>query len=855
MADKKAERMEKVSKEVSDGIVAAKAVASDFSVGSPGFDKNIVSREIEDEMRKSYLDYAMSVIIGRALPDIRDGLKPVHRRILFAMSELGMVSGKPFKKSARIVGEVIGKYHPHGDAAVYDTMVRMAQDFSLRYPLIDGQGNFGSIDGDNAAHMRYTEARLRKCAEEILTDLKKETVDFQPNFDGELEEPIVLPSKFPNLLVNGSSGIAVGMATNIPPHNLKEVVKGLIHLVDHPDASVPDLMEHVRGPDFPTGGVIIGSAGIRSAFETGRGSIKIRAKVDVEEKKNHKSIVVTEIPYQVNKSMLIEAIADLVRDKVILGISDIRDESDRDGMRVVFELKSDANPDLVLNQLFKHSQLETSFGVIMLGLVNNMPKLLNLKQVMQVFIDHRKEVVTRRTVFDLGKAKEKAHILEGLIVALDHIDEVIAKIKRSRDADAAKDVLMKDYDLTEMQSKAILDMRLQRLASLEQEKIRLEHADTMKIIHDLEDILSSDVRMKEIIKYELRDVGERFGDARRTEMMVSSADESDIGIEDLIEKQDVVVTISHAGYIKRMPIDTYRQQRRGGKGIVAAGTKEDDFIEYLFVASTHSTVLFLTNRGKLHWLKVYEIPEVSRQAKGKAMINLLPLEPGEKISAFVPVAVFDDLHFMMIATKKGVVKKTPLSDYSHPRKGGIIGVKLNDGDELIEALLTDGGASVIIATKDGMATRFSETDVRPMGRNSVGVRGISLKGGDVVIGMVLADDKKSVLTITEKGFGKRTAIEEYRVIGRGGVGVKNIICSDRNGCAVAVKSVSDDEDLMFISKNGIIIRTRAGGISKIGRNTQGVCLMKLASDDSVVAAANVVGDGEDSGSVSEVGGA
>ncbi|MBI5398473.1 DNA gyrase subunit A [Candidatus Woesearchaeota archaeon] len=807
-------------------------------------DERIVAREIEDEMRKSYLDYAMSVIIGRALPDMRDGLKPVHRRILFAMNELGMLSSKPFKKSARIVGEVIGKYHPHGDTAVYDTLVRMAQDFSLRYPLIDGQGNFGSIDGDNAAAMRYTEARLSKIAEEILTDLRKETVEFQPNFDGELEEPVVLPSKFPNLLVNGSSGIAVGMATNIPPHNLREIVKGLVHLIDRPDATVADIMEFVKGPDFPTGGIIIGTAGIKNAFETGRGSIKIRSHYEIEEKKNHKNIIVTEIPYQVNKAQLIEAIADLVRDKVILGIHDIRDESDRDGMRIVFELKSDANVELVTNQLFKHSQLETSFGIITLGIVGKTPKLLGLKPLMQVFIDHRKEVVRRRTVFDLTKAKEKAHILEGLIVALDHIDDVVAKIKKSKDGEAAKDMLMRDYKLSELQAKAILDMRLQRLASLEQEKIRADHKQTLELIEDLEGILASEKRINEIIKSELTDMDKRFGNDRKTRIMEITGEKQEITQEDLIEKHDVVVTMSHAGYIKRLPIETYRQQRRGGKGIVAAATKEDDVLENLFISSTHSTVLFFTNHGQVHWLKVYEIPEASRQAKGKAIVNLLALEPNEKISAFVPVTTFDDRHFVMIATRQGVVKKTPLIDYSHPRKGGIVGVKLNEGDELIEAVLTDGSASLIIATAHGMATRFSETQVRPMGRSSVGVRGITLKDGDTVIGMVIADDSKSLLTITEQGFGKRTSIAEYRIIGRGGIGVKNIVCSDRNGRAVALKAVADEDDLMFISKNGIIIRTRAGGISQIGRNTQGVCLMKLDPEDRVVAAAKVVNEDE-----------
>lgn len=801
----------------------------------PTYQEKIIPTIVEQEIRRSYLDYSMSVIIGRALPDFRDGLKPVHRRILYAMYDLGMLSNKPFKKCARIVGEVIGKYHPHGDSAAYETLVRMAQNFSLRYPLVDGQGNFGSIDGDNAAAMRYTEARLTKAAEDILEDLKKETVDFQPNFDGELKEPIILPCRFPNLLVNGSSGIAVGMATNIPPHNMAEVVDGTIHLIDNPDASPENLMQFIKGPDFPTGGLIMGMSGVREAYSTGKGKITVRSKTDVEKVKNREAIIVTEIPYLVNKSMLIEQIADLVRDKVVLGIHDIRDESDKDGLRIVIEIKNDSTPEVVLNQLFKHSRLEVTFGIILLGLVENAPRVLSLKEMLHVFIEHRRSVVRRRTEFDLKKAQERAHILEGLIIALNDIDKVIEKIKKSKDADVAKDVLMRDYSLSEIQAKAILDMRLQRLSSMEQSKIRDEHKDLTALIAELNAILASEKRILDIIKSELLEMKQKYGDVRRTEM--SFAESDDVQVEELIEEHEVVVTISHKGYLKRLPVDTYRQQGRGGHGIIAASTKDEDFIEHMFISSTHTNVLFFTSLGKVHWLKVYEVPEGSRQAAGKAIVNLLELKEGEKIKAFIPVKQFDDKHFIIMCTKSGTVKKTSLDEFSRPRNGGIIALTINDGDELIDVCLTDGDKNVIIATRDGMAVKFHESDVRAMGRSAAGVRGITLKDQDIVIGMVIADDSKTLLTVTEHGYGKRTILSEYRLIRRGGSGVKNIICSERNGNVVAIRSVSDDDEVMFITQQGIIIRTGANGISSIGRATQGVRLMKLEHGDRLVDAA------------------
>ena len=813
-------------------------VASTGDKIAPG---STIPTVVEKEIKHAYLTYSMSVIVGRALPDVRDGLKPVHRRILYAMYDLGMLSNKPFKKSARIVGEVIGKYHPHGDIAAYDTLVRMVQDFSLRYPLIQGQGNFGSVDGDSAAAMRYTEARLSKISEEILEDLKKDTVDFQPNFDGELKEPVVLPCKLPNLLINGSSGIAVGMATNIPPHNIGEVIDGTIALIDKPDTNPEQLMRFIKGPDFPTGAIIQGMVGIREAYSTGKGKLKVKAKTRFETIKNRECIIVTEIPYQVNKAQLIEQIADSVNDKIITGIHDIRDESDREGMRIVIELKNDATAEVVLNQLFTHSRMESTFGIMFLGLVNNEPRLLNLKEIIQVFIDHRQEVVRRRSKFDLVRAEERAHILEGLIVALNNIDDVVQKIKKSKDAEAAKAMLVHDYSLSEVQAKAILEMRLQKLASLEQRQIKDEHKSMLELIIEIKAILASEQRILDIIKKELLEMKQKYSDPRRTEISANGGDEQ-MNVEDLIEDEDVVVTVTHAGYVKRLPVTTYHQQGRGGKGIIGTATKEEDFVEQFFIASTHSTVLLFTNKGQVHWLKVYEIPEGSRQAKGKAIVNLVQLEQGEMIKAFVPVREFDDQHFLIMCTKSGTIKKTCLGEFSRPRKGGIRAITINEGDELVDVVLTDGAKTIVIATKEGMAIRFVETDVRPMGRSAAGVRGITLRDSDIVIGMVIAEDDKTLLTVTENGYGKRSPVEDYRLIKRGGVGVKNILCSDRNGKAVTIKSVTDDDELMLISQNGIIIRTSIKQISVIGRSTQGVRLMKLEDGDKLVDAANIVSE-------------
>ncbi|MBR9677574.1 DNA gyrase subunit A [Candidatus Woesearchaeota archaeon] len=803
--------------------------------------EKIVPREINEEMKTSYLDYAMSVIVGRALPDARDGLKPVHRRILYAMNELGMASNKPFKKCARIVGEVLGKYHPHGDSAVYDSLVRMVQDFSLRYPLINGQGNFGSVDGDNAAAMRYTEARLSKAAETLLEDIEKETVNYQPNFDDSLKEPTVLPAKMPNLLVNGSSGIAVGMATNIPPHNLSEVTGALMILIDNPETSIAELMNYLPGPDFPTGATIMGKNGINSAYQTGKGHIKLKAKTIIEERKGRERIIVTELPYMVNKAALIEHIADMVKNKKIEGISDLRDESDRDGMRMIVELKKDASSDVVLNQLYKYSRLQVTFGVNMLALINNQPKLMNLKELLQHFIDHRVEVITRRTQYDLTKAQEKAHLLEGLIIALNDIDRVVELIKKSNSAEIAKTGLMQNYKLSETQAKAILEMRLQRLTGLEQEKIREEHKELLKLIEELKSILASHQKILDIIKSELEELKNKFSDARKTNIL--DVEDEDLDIEDLIEQEDVVVTLTHAGYAKRLPIDTYKSQRRGGKGIIATGTKEEDWVEQIFVSSTHDYLLFFTNKGKVHWLKVYKIPEASRQARGKAVINLLNLEEGEQVYSCIPIKEFDDNHYLLMATKNGVIKKTSLSAYSRPRKGGIIAINLDDNDQLINTVLTDGEQQIILASSNGKAVKFHERDARSIGRTSRGVRGISLKKGDELVGMVLANDEDALLTITENGFGKRTKISEYRLINRGGSGVINIQTTSRNGKVVSVKAVTAHDEVMLISKNGIIIRTAAQGISMIGRNTQGVRLMRMkSSDDKVVAAAKIITD-------------
>jgi DNA gyrase subunit A len=803
--------------------------------------EKIIPRIIEQEMKASYLDYSMSVIVGRALPDVRDGLKPVHRRVLFAMYDMGMLHNKPFKKSARIVGEVLGKYHPHGDMAVYDAMVRLAQDFSLRYPLIDGQGNFGSIDGDNAAAMRYTEARLNKLAEEILQDIDKETVDFVPNFDGSLKEPSVLPAKVPNLLINGSSGIAVGMATNIPPHNMVEVCDGIIKTIDNPEIDALALMQTVKGPDFPTGGIIMGGSGLREAYKTGHGKVVVRAKTQLEETKTRTRIIVTEIPYMVNKSELLEAIADLVRDKKVQGIADLRDESDREGMRIVIDLKQGANSDVVLNQLFTHSRLQETFGINLLALVDNQPRLLSLKDIIQQFIEYRRSIVRKRIQFDLKQAEDKAHILEGLIIALDHLDPVILLIKRSKSADEAKKSLMGFYHLSEKQAQAVLDMTLRRLTSLEQDKIRGEHADLLKLIKDLRDILASEQKILGIIKAELLELKEKYGNPRRTQLMEGEV--SAIEEESLIKPEDDVITITHAGYVKRLPMDTYKQQRRGGKGIIAAETKEEDFIENLFVANTHDYILFFTNLGKVHWIKVYQLPEAGRYAKGTAIVNLLQLGQGEKVTAFIPVKQFEENKFLFMVTANGTVKKTSLAEFSNPRKGGIIALGLDEKDELKSVMLTDGNQQIIIATRQGMAVKFHESDVRPMGRTATGVIGIRLRD-DSVVGATIADDKLSLVTVTENGYGKRSPISDYRLINRGGVGVINIKITEKNGQVVGIAQVTDNDELMLISQSGVLIRTPVTGISVIGRNTQGVRVMRLDEKDKVISLAKIVPEEE-----------
>ena len=799
--------------------------------------ERIVPRVIEDEMKESYLNYAMSVIVGRALPDVRDGLKPVHRRILFAMHDMGMLHNKPFKKSARIVGEVLGKYHPHGDMAVYDALVRMAQDFSLRYQLINGQGNWGSVDGDSAAAMRYTEARLKSLAEEMLQDIDKQTVKFVPNFDESLEEPSILPSKVPNLLVNGSSGIAVGMATNIPPHNMAEVVDGITAQIDNPAITTNELMHLINGPDFPTGALICGKHGIINAYSTGKGKITVRAKTKIEEAKGHKNIIISEIPYMVNKSELVTEIADLVKDKKVYGISDIRDESDREGMRIVIELRKDANYEVILNHLYKHTRAQNTFGIIMLALVNNEPKVLNLKELIQYYIDHRRNVVRKRTEFDLQKAQQRAHILEGIIIALNNIDLAIRLVKESKSVEEAKIALIDSFKITNEQALAILDLKLQKLASLEQEKIRQEHSGLLKLIEELKSILASEQKISEIIKKELLELKEKYGDARRSEIM--PIETTELAMEDLVKPGEMAITISHSGYIKRLPVETYKEQRRGGRGVIAAGTKEEDFIEDLFVANTHSYILFFTNKGRVYWLKVYNIPEAGRQAMGKAIVNLISLQKDENVTAFVPVNEFDEQHYLVMATKKGTIKKTNLMAYSNPRITGIIAITLDPEDELIGVVLTDGSQQIILATKNGMALMFEEGNVRPSGRSAMGVKGITLRD-DEVIGVVVASDEKTLLTLTEHGYGKRTKVSDYRLTNRGGVGVRNIICSERNGKAIAIKSVSGEDDVMFISQKGNIIRVPAKGISVIGRNTQGVKLIRLEEGDKAVGVAKIV---------------
>ena len=786
---------------------------------------------IEDEMQKSYIDYAMSVIIQRALPDVRDGLKPVHRRILYAMHEAGMASNKPYKKSARIVGEVLGKYHPHGDSSVYEAIVRLAQDFSTRYLMVDGHGNFGSVDGDGAAAMRYTEVRMAKVAEMMLEDIEKETVDFGPNYDESLKEPSVLPSKVPALLINGSAGIAVGMATNIPPHNLSEVVNGLVMLIDNPDAEIPQLMTAIKGPDFPTGAAILGTDGIRSAYNTGRGVVKIRAKAEIEpmQKGKHR-IVVSEIPYQVNKARLIENIAQLVKDGVVEGITDLRDESDRRGMRIVIELKSDVVPDVVLNQLYKHTQLQSSFGIIMLALVKGQPRILNLKQILEYYLEHQKEVITRRTRFELGKAQDRAHILEGLKIALDNLDEVIKTIRNSATADIAKTSLMEKFNLSQRQAQAILDMRLQRLTGLERKKIDDEYIDVMEQIDWLESVLADESKVMNIIKEDLLLVQKKFGDARRTEI---STDTSEMDIEDLIAEEDIVVTISHQGYIKRQTLDNFRSQKRGGVGKTGgSGKKADDCAEHLFLSTTHHNILFFTNKGKVYRQKGYEIPEAGRTAKGTAIINLLPIEQGEKITAVIPVKEFKDDHFMFMATNKGTVKKTNLVDFDSARKTGLIAINLDANEDLIGVEMTDGNSEIVIATRNGIAIRFDEQDVRPMGRTAHGVRGITLNYGDEVVAMEsVANEEYEVLTATELGMGKRTAVSEYRKQTRGGKGVINMKITEKTGTVVGMRVINPEQEIMMITAGGIIIRIDVDQISQYSRNTQGVKLMTLNDDD------------------------
>jgi len=801
--------------------------------------EKIVPVTLEEEMKSSYIDYAMSVIVARALPDVRDGLKPVHRRVLYGMHDLGMAHNKPYKKSARIVGEVLGKYHPHGDTAVYDSMVRMVQDFSLRYPLVDGQGNFGSVDGDSPAAMRYTEARLARISEEMLRDLDKNTVDFIPNFDDSLQEPVVMPSYLPNLLINGSSGIAVGMATNIPPHNLGEVADGLIALIKNPNITIEKLMKNIVAPDFPTAGIIYGYAGVKEAYLNGRGRIIVRAKANIEtQKSGREHIIVTELPYQVNKANLIEKIADLVRSGKINDISNIRDESDRDGLRVVIELKKDAQPAIVLNQLFVHTQMQTTFGVIMLALVKGVPKVLNLKQILEHFLDHRMEVLIRRTKFDLDAAEKRAHILEGYIIALDNIDAVIQTIKKSKDVETAKQNLMKKFKLSEIQAKAILDMRLQRLTGLERQKIEDEYKEIIKLIEKLKGILKSEEQRKIIITEELQEIKKKYADERRTEIVY---DYEDFSLEDIIAEEDVVVTISHNGFIKRFPVSGYRKQGRGGKGVTGAGTKDDDFIEHMFIASTHQYILFFTDKGKVYWLKVHEIPEGGRAARGRSILNLLQKDKDESITAFVTVKEFSEDSYLIMATEQGTIKKTVLSAYGHVRKGGIFAINLKKGDRLIEVKMTDGSNDIMIGTRNGFAVRFNEKDVRQMGRTATGVRGVRLGKGDKVVGLLVVKRQDiSVLVVTEKGYGKRSDINDYRITRRGGKGVITVRTSDKVGKLIAMMEVNDNDELVIISTKGMVIRQSVKDIRIMGRATQGVRVIRLKDADSIADIAKVV---------------
>lgn len=803
----------------------------------------VIPVDINKEMKECYIDYAMSVIVGRALPDVRDGLKPVHRRILFSMYELGLAPEKGYRKCARIVGEVLGKYHPHGDSSVYDALVRMAQDFSMRYMLVDGHGNFGSVDGDNAAAMRYTEAKMNKIAAEMLRDINKDTVNFNPNFDGEEKEPAVLPSRYPNLLVNGSSGIAVGMATNIPPHNLGEIIDGTIMLIDNPETTVLELMTLIKGPDFPTGAVIMGKAGIRAAYETGKGRVIVRAKAEIEEENNRHRIIVTEIPYQVNKAKLIENIAELVKDKKIIGISDLRDESDREGMRIVIELKRDANPNVVLNMLYKHTKMQDTFGVIMLALVNNEPQVLNLKQVLSHYITFQKEVVTRRTTFELNKAQARAHILEGLRIALDNIDEVISIIRGSKTTEIAKNTLMERFGLSEKQSQAILEMRLRRLTGLERDKIEEEYAELMKLIDYLNSILDSEEKLLSVIKEELLEIKAKYSDERRTaiEKVVNEID-----IEDLIQEEEVVVTLTHTGYIKRISADTYSAQRRGGKGIQAMSTKEDDFVEHVNITSTHSDVLFFTNRGRVYKLRAYEIPDAGRTAKGTNIINLIAIEQDERIETVLTIS--DDVNdgFLFMGTKQGLVKKTYLSEFKNLRKNGLIAINLREGDELLKVKVTRGDADIILATQDGSAIKFNEQDVRPMGRTAAGVRSINLRDGDVAVCMDIAVEGEELLVISENGFGKRTPVTEYKRQKRGGTGLMTYKISEKTGKLVGATVCKEEDELMLINTSGVAIRINVSDVSVTSRAAMGVTLMRTNEEEKVVAVAKISGNNEES---------
>lgn len=788
-------------------------------------------RDIESEMKRAFIDYSMSVIMSRALPDIRDGLKPVHRRILYAMHEMGLTYEKPYKKSARIVGETLGKYHPHGDQALYGSLVRMAQDFSLRYPLVDGQGNFGSIDGDSPAAMRYTEARMAKITKLMLQDIEKETVAWHDNFDGSLKEPEVLPAALPNLLVNGSSGIAVGMATNMAPHNLTEVVDGIIKVIEYPDVSTAELMQIIHGPDFPTGGIIYGRRGILDAYSTGRGSVRIRARTSIEGKER-KKIIVSELPYQVNKSKLLQHIAELVKNKQIEGISDLRDESDRKGMRIVIELKRDAIEDVVLNQLFEHTELQSTFGILNLAIVKGAPKILTLKEMIQHYIDHRIEIITKRTQYDLKRAKEKIHVLEGLMIALKHIDEVISIIRKSQRVEEAKNGLSSRFSLSERQVKAILEMRLQKLTGMEIESVENEYRETKQLIERLETLLGKKENILDEIKKELAYIRETFGDERRTEIV-----EREIGIdmEDLIPEQEVIVTITETGYIKRMPIETYKTQHRGGKGLIGMKTKEGDVVVKSFTTSTHNYIMFFTNHGKAYWLKGYRIPEGERYSKGKAIINLLPrLEEGEKVKTAIPIPEFDDNHYLVFATKNGLIKKTVLSAYRHIRVNGIRAIRLDEDDELINTELSDGNRIIMMASSGGQAVRFSEKEIRPLGRITRGVIGMRLKKGDTVVAMAVVDEEGSLLTITENGFGKRTPIEEYRKTHRGSKGVRTIVTNKRNGRVIFVSQVRDDDEILLTSKQGMNVRIPVRDIREQGRNTMGVRIMRLNEGDKVV---------------------